>query len=114
MFQSGARMTGTPERLNDGLVLYRRYILENWTAYVRPRLRSLPPAEQTAFVDVALAAMDKSIAVALRTMETRASPGLQTPIDFSTPIRDTASRERRSLETELRLYTSTPTDSRSS
>jgi hypothetical protein len=110
MFQSSARMTGTAERLNEGLIQYRQYIFDKWTAYVRPRLPSLSPAEQTAFVDVALTAMDNAIAMALRTLQSRAKPALQISTDFSGPIKDTAARERRSLETELRLYMSTPTD----
>lgn len=108
-FQSGARIVGTSERLSEGLVQYRRYIFDKWATYVRPRLPSLSPSEQSAFVGVALAAMDQAMALALQTLETRSMPSSHKWTEFSGPINDTATRERRSLETELDLYMSTPT-----
>jgi hypothetical protein len=109
MFQSGARITGTAERLCEGLVGYRQFTFDKWTAYVRPRLPSLPAADQAAFVEVAIAAMDKAIADALGQFDDRPKPQSRAAMDFSGPIKETGARERQSLESELRLYISTPT-----
>jgi hypothetical protein len=73
-------------------------------------LSSLGRDEQAAFVAVALSAMDKAITIALRTLDTQSKPVSDISTDFSGPIKDTAARERRSLETELNLYMSTPTN----
>jgi hypothetical protein len=105
-FLSGARIIGTAEKLNDGLVQYRQFIFDKWVTYVRPRLPSLP--DQSAFVEVALAAMDKAIAGALGQFDARPKvSGVST--DFSGPIKEAGARERQSLESELKLYISTPT-----
>jgi hypothetical protein len=109
-FNSGARIMMTAECLNEGIVQYRQFILEKWSAYVRPRLSSLPYDEQSAFVDLALEAMDKAIAGALRLFDTRSKPHIQSATPLSEPIIETGARERRSLEVELRLYMSTPTN----
>jgi hypothetical protein len=105
-FHSGRRISVTAERLSEGLIQYRQYMFDRWGSYVRPRLASLPPTDQTAFVDVALGAFDKAIARAIAQFEARPRPSPH--IDFSGPIKDTGARERRSLEAELRLYLSTP------
>ncbi len=110
LFHSSARMVQTAERLDEGLIHYRQFIFDKWTAYVRPRLPSAPPPEQAAFLGVALAAFDAAASAALQVLNSRPKPGTQISTDFSGPIRDTAARERRLLETELSLYTSTPTD----
>lgn len=110
MLQSGARITGTADRLCEGLVQYRQFIFDKWTAYIRPRLASLPVSEQSAFVEVALAAMDRAITAALGHFVGRPKFSSLRAEDFSAPIQETGTRERNSLESELRLYMTTPTN----
>jgi hypothetical protein len=108
MLHSGSRMSQTADRLNKGIVLYRKYIFDTWIAYIKPRLPSLSAAERTAFASAAVAALDQATGGAVGQLEGRPGPGLRSSTDFAAPIKETGQRERRRLESEIRLYVSTP------
>jgi hypothetical protein len=109
-FESGVRIVMITECLNDGLVLYRRFIFDKWTAYVRPRLASLASTGQTNFLDAALGEFDRAVTDAVAKFEGRPSSPSHPMSNFSGSIKETGERERRSLKAELRLYMSTPVD----
>jgi hypothetical protein len=109
-FESGARIAKVAECLNDGLILFGRFIFEKWTAYIRPRLASQSAAGQMAFVDAALGQFDRAVADAIARFEARPSTPPHPMANFSGSVKETGARTRRSLEAELRLYLSTPVD----
>jgi hypothetical protein len=106
MFQSSGRVFQTAVRLGEGLVRYRKCVFERWTAYVRPRLSSLPDANRAAFVEAALSAMDAAVAMARGLHHSRPGfNGLTGPLG---EIDGVGARERRLLEAEVNLYMTTP------